>query len=199
VDGSQDGNPVPATAGTPAVPSCRQLFVAFMRIGVTGVGGVLPQAQHELVEVRRWLTQREFAELLSLGQMLPGPNVGNVSIMLGNRFHGAAGSFACLAGLLGVPFFVVLAIAALYHEYGAAHWVQPFFRGIAAGVGGLVFGTGLRLLRAQPRAAWVPLIAGAAFVLVAVLRAPLMPVVLGLAPFAAAFAWRWMVRSGALR
>jgi chromate transporter len=171
-----------------------QLFLGFTRIGIASVGGALPQAQHQLVEVRRWLTQQEFAELLSLGQLLPGPNIGNLAIMLGARCGGWRGATAAIGGLLVLPFFVVMLLAAFYRAFGDEPWVRPAFHGIAAGAAGLILATGGRLLSVQPRQAWVFVMAGGAFVLIALMRMPLMPVLLALGPISAWCAWRWMPR-----
>ena len=64
----------------------------------------MPFARRMLVEERRWLTEHEFVEVLSLSQFLPGPNIINVSIIVGSRFAGPAGSFAASLGLMLMPF-----------------------------------------------------------------------------------------------
>ena len=72
-----------------AVPaSCAQLFTAFTRLALQGFGGVLPVAQHELVERLGWVDRDEFLRILSVAQVLPGPNVVNLSLMIGDRFFG---------------------------------------------------------------------------------------------------------------
>ena len=171
------------------------LFLGFTRIGIGGVGGALPQAQYQLVEVRRWLTQQEFADLLSVGQLLPGPNIGNVSIMVGLRYQGLRGAVAALSGFFLLPFCIVMVLAALYKVFGEEPWVRPIFHGISAGAAGLILATGYRLLRVQPRQAWVLVMAAAAFALIALLRLPLMPVLCALAPVSAWCAWRWRVKT----
>ena len=78
------------TASGPSVAVSRtDLFVGFLKVGLSGFGGVLPFARRMLVEQRRWLTEREFIEVLSLSQFLPGPNIVNVSIIVGSRFAAA--------------------------------------------------------------------------------------------------------------
>ena len=72
------------------------------------------QAQHELVDKRGWLTREEFAETLSVGQVLPGPNIVNMALMIGDRFFGWRGALAAMAGLLLAPLAIVLVLAALY-------------------------------------------------------------------------------------
>jgi chromate transporter len=162
----------------------RDLFMAFLRIAVAGVGGVLPHAQHQLVERERWLTQREFADYLSAGQLLPGPNIVNVAIMVGARYRGLTGSFAAVAGMMVVPFFFVIALAAFYRSFGEEPYVRQVFHGISAGAAGLMISTGVKLARAQPRQAWALLLVATAFALVGLARLPLIPVLLALAPIA---------------
>ncbi len=162
----------------------RNLFMAFLRIAVAGVGGVLPHAQHQLVERERWLTQREFADYLSAGQLLPGPNIVNVAIMVGARYQGLGGSLAAVAGLMVVPFFFVIALAAFYRSFGEEPYVRQVFHGISAGAAGLMIATGVKLARAQPRQAWALGLVATAFGLVGLARLPLIPVLLALAPIA---------------
>src|SRR5260370_9878606 len=107
-----------ASADKPVdAPTKRGLFLGFLMIGLQGFGGVLPFAHRMLVEQRRWLSEREFIEVLSLSQFLPGPNIVNVSIIVGSRFRGASGSLAAVLGLMLMPFLIVLALAALYAQF----------------------------------------------------------------------------------
>src|SRR4249920_2159002 len=95
---------------SPLSVSTTELFVGFLKVGMSGFGGVMPFARRMLVEERRWLTEHEFIEVLSLSQFLPGPNIINVSIIVGSRFAGPAGSFAASIGLMLMPFLIVLAL-----------------------------------------------------------------------------------------
>src|SRR5437773_9537027 len=90
------------------------LFAAFLKIGLLGFGGVMPWARRVLVEERAWLTDREFAELLGMCQVLPGPNVVNLAVILGSRWQGAPGSLLALTGILFVPVIAVIVLSTLY-------------------------------------------------------------------------------------
>src|SRR5262245_13561492 len=92
------------------VPSLAELFIGFMVVAVSAFGGVLPFARRMVVEQRRWLTGREFTNLLALGQFLPGPNIVNVSVCIGQRFHGWRGSVVAVLGMLAAPTAVVLVL-----------------------------------------------------------------------------------------
>ena len=184
---------------SPAAPaSAAELFIAFNRLALQGFGGVLAVAQFELVERRRWLTKDEFLDTLSVAQVLPGPNVVNLSLMLGDRFFGLRGALASLAGLLLVPLAIVLVLAVLYSQF--SHWplVAGALRGMGVVAAGLIAATALKLrgsLRTNPLG--LPLclaFAAVTFVAVAVLRWPLVGVIGGLGSLAIALAWRALRR-----
>src|SRR3954471_23659861 len=84
------------------------LFLSFTILALQGFGGVLAVVQRELVERKRWLTQEEFIEDWAVAQVMPGPNVVNLSLMIGGRHFGLPGALAALAGLLVVPLTLVL-------------------------------------------------------------------------------------------
>jgi chromate transporter len=79
---------------------------------------VLAVVQRELVERKQWLTPEEFVEDWAVAQIMPGPNVVNLSLMIGDRYFGLRGALTALAGMLCVPLLVVLAWP-LYAQYGS--------------------------------------------------------------------------------
>ena len=166
------------------------LFIAFSQLALSGFGGVLPWAHRTLVEKKGWLTQREFVETLALGQLLPGPNIGNMAVMIGYRFAGYAGAAAAVAGLVSGPFLLMLGLGLLYRSYGALPLVQQALSGMSAVAAGLVLATGLKMASSIKRH-WRPwLFTLLALLGVGALRWPLLAVVGALAPFAVASAWR---------
>jgi chromate transporter len=181
--GSGDSGPRPA--------SLAELFRVFNGLALRGFGGVLPFAQRAIVEERRWLTPQAFAEALSLAQVLPGPNICNLALMIGDRFFGLRGAFAALAGMMAAPMAIVIALAALYGHYATEPVVVRALEGMAAVSAGLVIAMALKLagtLRGRGVAAWV--FAALAFVAVGPLRWPLLPVLAGTGAVAMALAWR---------
>ena len=166
------------------------LFASFLKMGLLGFGGVLPWARRVIVDERRWLTDREFAELIGLCQVLPGPNVVNLSVIIGARTHGAVGSLIAVSGILLVPVALVLAIATFYASVAHEPLAQNAIAGASAAAAGLILGTALRLVlqsRPPPRG----LVVGAvAFVAVGVLQWPLLWVLLVLIVVAVAAEWR---------
>jgi chromate transporter len=171
-------------------PTLRELFLSFLRIALSGVGGVMPHAHHTLVARKRWFDDREFTEILSAGQFLPGPNIVNVGVLVGVRMRGLPGALAAFAGLVTLPFLLVLALSVVYESYAGLPWVAHAFRGFSCGAAGLVVAMAIKLGTAQPRRLWLAAIAASAFVAVAVLHLPLVAVVLVLAPLGLIIAWR---------
>lgn len=168
----------------------RDLFVSFLGVGITSFGGVMPWARRMLVEERRWLSEQEFVEALSLGQVLPGPNVVNLSIMVGARFHGAIGAALAFSGLMLAPLAIILLLASFYSGYGHLPAVQRAFSGIAAATAGLVVAMGLSMVVRQPKSASVLGITALAFIGSGVLGLPLVHVLAVLGPLSIALAWR---------
>jgi chromate transporter len=183
--------PEPAPLARPG--SLGELFRVFTWMSLQGFGGVLTVAQRELVERQRWLSKEQFVEMLSIGQVLPGPNVCNLALMIGDRCFGWRGAFAALAGMLAAPLAIVVALAALYSQLASVPAVAGALRGMGAVAAGLVIATGCKLLptlRKNPLGL-VPCLAIVAltFGAIGVLRWPLIGV-LGLGgPAAVALVW----------
>lgn len=131
--------------------SAFDLFWAFSSIALSGFGGVLPFAYRGLVEKRSWLVPSEFAEFLGLSQMLPGPTICNVALMVGHKFSGTRGALAALLGLIVFPFFLVIGLGALYQAYGELLAVRDALRGMASIAAGLIFATAIKMAIAMYR------------------------------------------------
>lgn len=155
----------------------RELFWSLTFLALQGFGGVLAVVQRELVEKRQWLSNEEFMEDWAVAQIMPGPNVVNLSIMLGERYFGWRGAVVGLCGMLTFPMLVVISLTLVYTQFAANPAVAGALRGMGAVAAGLVAGMGLKLagtLRKHPLGKWYCAgLAIAAFVLVAVLRLPL--------------------------
>ena len=178
-----------AAAATVAPRSPGELFVAFMKLGLQGFGGVLPVARHALVEDYRWLTMQEFTDIVSRCQALPGPNIVNVSICIGGRHFGARGAFAASAGLLMAPFVLLLVLGALYSGYSQLPAVINALRGVSAVAAGLILGTVLRMSASPRLRSWRALFGVAAFAAVSWLRMPLALVLACAVPLSIGAAW----------
>jgi len=179
----------PSEAREPRITTL-DIFLAFTQISVSGFGGVMFWARHVLVERKGWLTEREFVEMLAMGQMLPGPNILNLGLMIGYRHAGVPGAFAAIAGFMGWPFLIVIAIGMLYVRYEQLPLVQQALSGMSSAAIGLLITNGLKMASILPRH-WRPwLFTLLAFAGVGVLRWPLIGVLGGLAPFGIAAAWK---------
>lgn len=164
--------------------SLTQLFLVFSGLALRGFGGVLPWAQRVLVEERQWLTREEFLETLAFGQLLPGPNVCNVAIMVGDRWFGWRGAVTALSGMLAAPLALVLIAISLYGQVADEPLLRQALVGMGAVAGGLFMATAVKLaLGARRQWRWLGF-GLLAFMGLAVFRIPMAALMLGLAPVA---------------
>ena len=175
---------------TTTVVTARDLFFGFLKVGIQGFGGVLPWARRMIVEERHWLSEVEFTDLLSLCQLLPGPNICNVSIALGSRFAGPMGAIAAVTGLLVAPFCIVISLGMLYTAYGTSEALGGVFRNLGAAAAGLVVATAWKVAKPYIKRPEAIVVAAAAFAAVVLFDFPLIYVVLVLAPLSVAWAWK---------
>ena len=178
----------------PRPRSLRELFFAFTWLALQGFGGVLAVVQRELVERKRWFTREEFVEEWAVAQIMPGPNVVNLALMIGARYFGLRGAMTALAGMLTFPLLLVLVLALVYARFADVPEVAGALRGMGAVAAGLVTATGLKLFAAlgkNPLGMTVCTALGlATFACIALLRLPLAWVLLGLGGLACGLAWR---------
>ena len=178
----------------PRPESLRDLFWSFTHLALQGFGGVLAVVQRELVEKKKWLTREEFLEDWAVAQVLPGPNVVNLSLMIGDRYFGMRGALVALAGMLTFPLLLVLLLAAAFAGVADLPQVQGALRGMGAVAAGLIGATGLKLVGAMKSNVMGPLVcwslAGVTFVAIALVRIPLAWVLLGVGSLACGWAYR---------
>ena len=174
--------------------SQRAMFMAFTRLALQGFGGVLPVAQRELVERQRWLTRPQFLEMLSVAQVLPGPNIVNMALMIGDRFFGWRGALTAMTGILLAPLVLVLVLAALAQQTQGVPGIAGALRGMGVVASGLILSTAWKLASGlRKNAMGLPTCAalgGLTLLAIGVLRWPLVGVVLGLGAAGMALAWR---------
>jgi len=184
---------------SPASPG--EVFRVFNRMAMQGFGGVMAVAQRELCERARWLSPEQFVEMLSLSQVLPGPNIVNLALMIGDRFFGARGIVAAISGVMLVPLILVLVLATVYGQLATMPVVAGALRGMGAVAAGLVLSTALKLaptLKKNPLG-WPTAAAFTALTLLTIgfLRWPLVVVVLGGGALSMAMAWWRLARAAA--
>ena len=184
-----------APAAAPA-PSIAELFLAFAAISLSGFGGVLAWARRIMVERRRWFTAEEFNEAFALCAFLPGGNMVNFAVIFGSRIRGPLGALAALAGLLGPPMILIIAVGALYAHYGELPALRRMLTGVAAAAAGLMLATGAKMARplfpmpSKNPAVIAPLIALATLVAIGIVHWPLPLVLLVIVPVSIGAAFR---------
>ena len=161
------------------------LYVGFLSIGARSFGGVLPWAHRVMVEERRWVAPSDFAEVLALCQFLPGPNVGNVSVVLGRRWFGVRGAVVAFAGLMALPLLWVFGLALLFADYASVPGVRAVVTGVGIAGGGLFIGTAFKLARPLARKPWAIALAAGCFGVISLGRVSLFAVL----PVAALLGW----------
>jgi chromate transporter len=183
--------PQPAAASGQRVVGLGELFWGFCLIGLSGFGGVVPWARRYIVDRFRWLEPEEFAALLGLGQVMPGPNVMNLSVCVGMKFQGWRGAIVAPLGMLLFPMAIVLMLGLAYLHYGDQPVVHAMLRGIIAVGAGLIIATGLKMLYVYKRRPLALAIALAVIVAVGGLRLSLLPVVVVVLGLGLVFERRW--------
>jgi len=168
---------------TPAVHvSLKDLFFAFLKIGLLGFGGVAVMAHHVIVEDRAWFSEEDYAALFSVNQVLPGGNIINVAAMIGDRFCGAPGAIVATAGLMLMPLVILMSLATLYDHFSQVPAVHAAIGGSAAAAAGLILGMAVKMMRRIEFSAAAVLFLLLAFCSVGLMRWSLIATVLVLAP-----------------
>lgn len=190
----------PAPAGRPRPETLSALFWSFTWLALQGFGGVLAVVQRELVEKKRWMTNEEFIEEWAVAQIMPGPNVVNLSIMIGDRYFGLRGAVVAVSGMLLLPMLLVLALAMLYARFADLPQVAGALRGMGAVAAGLVAGVGCKLAAPLARHPLGPLLCAAiaclTFAAMVVLRWPLLWTLPLVGGTACLLTWQKLGRAG---
>ncbi len=174
-------------------PGRTELFLGFAKIGLLGFGGVAPWARHIIVAEKKWLTERDYASILGVGQVLPGPNTVNSAIMIGDRFHGTVGALLAALGILCMPITVLIGIALLYDRIAGLPSVDAAIGAGAAAAAGLVIGTALKMARRLKPNLSAIAIGLAAFGSVGLLHVPMALAIVVLGPISIGLVW-WQRR-----
>jgi len=168
--------------GTPAKRvGLHKVFAAFLKASLCSFGGGLVRARRVVVEQTAWMDEQEFAETLTLCQLMPGPNILGVAVCAGAKLRGTIAAITAVAGFILVPWTVGLSLGALVLQNAHVVVVRNILGGLSAAAAGLLIATGIRRLpphRARPTAL---LFAGLAFVGMVFVKLPLLVVLLALA------------------
>jgi chromate transporter len=121
--------------------STGQIFLEFLIIGATSFGGVVPYLRGSLVTKRHWIDDKEFVEMLSISQSLPGLNATNMAILVGEKLRGAMGSVAAIIGICLPGAMIMYVVGMFYRSHGDHVWVTAGLKGVAAAAVGLILST----------------------------------------------------------
>ena len=126
-----------------------QLFLAFLHIGAFSFGGgyaAMPLIQAQVIDRYGWLTQQEFADLVTLAEMTPGPIAVNAATFVGNLTAGIPGALCATAGVILPSCLFVTLLAWLYARYRRLSLMQGILKSLRPAVVAMIFTAGLKIL-----------------------------------------------------
>lgn len=126
-----------------------KLFWAFFQIGLFSIGGgyaAMPLIQNQVVNTYNWLTINEFADVVTISQMTPGPISINAATFVGTRIAGVFGAVIATLGCVLPSFIIVLLLAILYKKYKNLEVVQGVLDGLRPAVVGLIASAGITII-----------------------------------------------------
>jgi chromate transporter len=190
------------TGGDPSCTpprSLRELFWGFSMLSLQGFGGVMAVTQRELIERRRWMDKAAFLEDWAVAQILPGPNVANLGVIIGDRCFGTRGALVCLLGLFLFPLIIIAVLALAFTSLQHLPVVQGALKGMGLVVVALILTTALKLIPALRThvggVAFCVLAVVSTFVSIAVMRFPLVWVLMVIGGLSCVWTYRRIVRS----
>ncbi|MEI6615552.1 MAG: chromate transporter [Cyanobium sp. ELA507] len=179
-------------------PTLRQLFVGMLQVALSAFGGGLSAwSQRIVVEERRWMSNEEFLTGLTVARLFPGPNQINMAVYVGAFFHGLRGALVALAGMLLLPFSLLMALGLAYFSFHTLPAIDRVLAGVVAAAAGMALSMGFKILGQYRRDPVALLLAAATLVAMTVFQVRLVPLVLVAGPLAMAWYWpRAAVQAG---
>ena len=125
------------------------LFLSFIQVGLFSVGGgyaALPLIQNQIVNIRELMTLAEFADLVTIAEMTPGPISINAATFVGTKLSGLPGALICTIGVIIPSFIICLTLAHFYYKYRNFSGVQTILASLRPAVVALISSAGLSIL-----------------------------------------------------
>ena len=171
-------------------PGLGELFVCMMQVAFSAFGGGMSLWSHRIiVERREWMTSESFVTGLTVSRLFPGPNQINMSVYIGSIFQGLPGSLAAVAGIILLPFTLLMLLGLLYFQVSEIAEVNRLLAGLAAAAAGMALSMGFKILDVYKTDYLALAIASIVFICLQVFRIPLIPVVLVAGPVAMGLYW----------
>lgn len=126
-----------------------ELFFSFFQIGLFSFGGgyaAVPLIQSQIVELHGWLSMSQFADLITIAEMTPGPIAINSATFVGQQIAGLPGALVCTAGCVLPSFIIVLILSALYIKYRSLKTMQGILTGLRPAIVAMIASAGMGIL-----------------------------------------------------
>ena len=126
-----------------------ELFWSFFQIGLFSIGGgyaAMPLIQHQVVDVHAWLTMTQFADIIAIAEMTPGPIAINAATFVGIRIAGFPGVIAATLGCILPSSAIVMCLGFLYYRFRKQDMVQGILGGLRSAVIAMIASAGLSLM-----------------------------------------------------
>lgn len=179
-----------ASPEQPRTPHHLELFLGMQQVALSSFGGGLSAwSERIVVEQRRWMTEEAFLTGLTVARLLPGPNQINMAVYIGSRFHGLSGALVALAGMLLLPFSLLMLLGLGYYYLHETMVVDRLLAGVITASAGMALSMGFKIGHSYKRDPVALGIAAASFLAMDVFHVRLIPLVLVAGPLA--MAWYW--------
>lgn len=125
-----------------------QLFLSFLQIGLFSIGGgyaALPLIQEQVVDLHGWLTMTQFADIMTIAEMTPGPISINSATFVGIKVAGLLGAAVATVGCILPSCVIVLTLAFVYYRFRGLGIVQGILAGLRPAVVAMIAAAGLGL------------------------------------------------------
>ena len=171
-------------------PSLSELFWGMLQVALSAFGGGLSAwSQRIVVEQRRWMFNEQFLTGLTVARLFPGPNQINMAVYIGAEFHGLPGALVALAGMLLLPFSLLMGLGLAYFHFHTIPSVDRVLAGVVAAAAGMALSMGFKILDQYWNDRVALLLAAVVFLALSLFDQRLIPVVLIAGPLA--MAWYW--------